>query len=68
VFSLQGVNHILPHRLLHIALRSAEAMLFLHDMNDLFEWLFVVDPILFDGLLMAFSGGAHGVLFGIYDL
>jgi hypothetical protein len=43
-------------------------MLFLHDLNDLFERLFVVDPILLDGLLLLFPGGAHDILFGTYDL
>jgi hypothetical protein len=68
VFSLKGVSRVLYRRLVHVVLRSAEAMLFLHDLNDLFEWLFVVDPILLDGLFLLFPGGAHGDLFGMYDL
>jgi hypothetical protein len=43
-------------------------MLFFHDLDDLFEWLFVVDPILLDGLLVLLPDGAHGDLFRMYDL
>jgi hypothetical protein len=43
-------------------------MLLVHNLNDLFEWLFVVDPILLDGLLMLFPGGTHSGLFKMYDL
>jgi hypothetical protein len=68
VFSLKGVSHILHRRLIYVVLRSAEAMLLLHNLNDLFEWLFVVDPILLDDLLLLFPVGAHGVLVGVYDV
>jgi hypothetical protein len=68
VFSLQGVSHVLNRRLLPVVLRSAEAMLLLHNLNDLFEWLFVIDPIFLDDLLMLFPGGTHGGLSRMYDL
>jgi hypothetical protein len=68
VFSLQRVSHVIDRRLLHVVLRSAEAMLLLHDLNDLFEWLLVVYPVLFDSLLMLFPGGAHGVLVAMCDV
>jgi hypothetical protein len=38
-------------------------MLFLHDLDDLFEWLVVIDPIFLDGLLLLFPGGTHGDFF-----
>jgi hypothetical protein len=63
VFSLKGVSHILHRRLSYVVLRSAEAMLFLHHLDDLFEWLVVIDPIFLDDLLLHFPGGTHGDFF-----
>jgi hypothetical protein len=38
-------------------------MLFLHHLDDLFEWLVVIDPIFLDDLLLHFPGGTHGDFF-----